>query len=183
MSLRSNFLTPFQRKLLLKQIELELRPEYRRRIQIMLAADSGHSQTQICMMLGCSQKTAQFWIGMARTGNAHLWNDSPIGRPQTINEQYLDRLRELVSHSPRNYGYPFKRWTAQALSQHLANEFQIQVSTRHINRLLKTMGLSTRATPESAAMHSSKLKNSQISISDLQPASPDWLLLVDSSNL
>jgi len=57
-----------------------------------------------------------------------------------VNDQYLERLKELVSHSPRDYGYPFQRWTAQWLSKHL-KEFGIEVSDRHINRLLK-VGLS-----------------------------------------
>ena len=40
------YLTPFQRKLLLKNLEADLRPEYRRRIEIMLLADAGQSQAQ-----------------------------------------------------------------------------------------------------------------------------------------
>jgi transposase len=72
------------------------------------------------------------------------WNDQPIGRPKTINDQYLDRLKELVTHSPRDYGYPFQRWTAQWLKRHLAREMGMEVSDRHVNRLLKQMGLSTR---------------------------------------
>jgi transposase len=138
------YLTPFQHKLLLKSLETNLRPEYRRRIEIMLLANAGQSQTDICKTLGCSPETARYWIDMARMGRAHLWNDRPMGRPKTVNEQYLARLQELVSHSPREYNYPFRRWTAQWLSKHLAKELGIEVSACHINRLLKQMGLSTR---------------------------------------
>ncbi len=67
-----------------------------------------------------------------------------MGRPKTVNEQYLARLKELVTHSPPLAGYSFKHWTAQWLSKHLAIELGIQVSSCHINRLLKEMGLSTR---------------------------------------
>ncbi|NJM74367.1 MAG: helix-turn-helix domain-containing protein, partial [Scytonema sp. RU_4_4] len=55
------YLTPFQRQLLLKNLETDLRPEYRRRIEIMLLADIGQSQTQICEALKCSQETARYW--------------------------------------------------------------------------------------------------------------------------
>ena len=48
-----------------------------------------------------------------------------MGRPKTVNEQYCDRLKELVSHSPREYGYPFQRWTAQWLGKHLAKELGV----------------------------------------------------------
>ncbi|MEJ6485385.1 helix-turn-helix domain-containing protein [Nostoc punctiforme UO1] len=140
-------LTPFQHKLLQKSLESDLPELYRQRIQIMLLAAEGKTQTQICQTLGCSQGTARHWILMAQAGQAHNWSDSPIGRPKTVNDQYLERLKELTSNSPRDYGYSFRRWTGQWLSKHLAKEFGIELSDRHINRLLKDMGLSTRPKP------------------------------------
>jgi transposase len=169
---QSQLLTSFQRKLLLKRMTKEQRPEYLRRIEIMLSADAGKSQAQICEELGCSQETARQWIRMARDGKAHLWDERPIGRPHTVNEQYLERLKVLVTHNPRDYGYPFKRWTAGWLSKHLADELGIEISDRHINRLLKKMGLSTRAqhSKEVTEHNSSKEKEVEIAIHDLQPA-------------
>ncbi len=138
------FLSPFQRKLLRKNLEKDLRPEYLRRIEIMLMADLGYSQTEICQALNCSNETARYWIFTAKTGQAHKWKELSRGRPKRINEEYLARLKELVSQSPRECGYAFTRWTAQWLSKHLTKEFDIEISPRHINRLLKKMGLSTR---------------------------------------
>ncbi|MCC0178683.1 helix-turn-helix domain-containing protein [Waterburya agarophytonicola K14] len=137
-------LSPFQQKLLKEKLKTNLRPEYRRRIEIMLLADRGHSQTQICSALNCSHETARYWTHIAQSGNAHRWKDLPIGRPKTVNEKYLNRLRDLVTQSPRDFGYAFRRWTAGWLSKHLAQELGIEVSERHVNRLLKQMGLSTR---------------------------------------
>lgn len=151
MEKQGQYLTPFQRKQLLKSLEADLRLEYHRRIKIMLLADTGQSQAQICEALGCSQETARYWIAMAQAGNAHHWNDRPMGRPKTVNEQYLTRLKELASHSPREHGYSFERWTAQWLSKHLVKEQGISVSAQHINRLLKQMGLSTRPKPATKA--------------------------------
>lgn len=73
------------------------------------------------------------------------WGSQPVGRPKTINDDYLARLKELVSHSPKQFGYPFDRWTAHWLRKHLLQETGVAISDRHINRLLKQMGLSTRA--------------------------------------
>ncbi|MBE9011420.1 helix-turn-helix domain-containing protein [Pseudanabaenaceae cyanobacterium LEGE 13415] len=73
------------------------------------------------------------------------WESQPVGRPKTINDDYLARLKELVSHSPKQFGYPFERWTAHWLKKHLLQETGVAISDRHINRLLKQMGLSTRA--------------------------------------
>jgi len=141
------YLTPFQRKQLQKRLQEDLSPKYRQRIQIMLLADEGKTQAQICQALNCSPITARHWMLIARSGEAHNWQSHPIGRPKAVNEEYLQRLQELVSQSPRDIGYSFRNWTAQKLSQHLATEFGIEVSDRHINRLLKKMGLSTRPKP------------------------------------
>jgi transposase len=138
------YLKAKERKFLLSSLKLNIRPEYQRRIKIMLLADAGQSQAQICEALGCSQETARYWMAMVQTGQLHKWKDSPKGRPKIANEEYLTRLKELVSHSPRDYGYPFQRWTTQWLGKHLAKELGIKVSDYHVSRLLKSMGLSTR---------------------------------------
>lgn len=169
---QGRLLTPFQHKLLTKSLEADLCKEYRQRIEIMLLADQGYSQTQICKVLGCCQDTARYWIAIAELGQAHQWNERRIGRPKVIDESYLNRLKELVSRSPREFNYPFGRWTAQWLSKHLAKETGIQTSDRHINRLLKTMGLSTRQ--NKSGEHTSNCRhnsNTQFVIEDLSTSS------------
>lgn len=181
-------LSPFQRTLLRKNLEKDLRPEYIRRIKIMLMADSGYSQTEICQALNCSQETARYWIFAAKTGQAHKWKELSLGRPKIINEEYLARLKELVSQNPRNCGYAFSRWTAQWLSKHLAKEFNIEISDRHINRLLKQMGLSTR--PKQSQKEKNNLEQNKptgIVINNLshtgEPESVDFRLFPGLSHL
>jgi transposase len=138
----SQYLTPLQRKLLLRNIKTDLRPEYRLRIEIMLLADVEVSQAEICNLLGCSQSTARYWIYIAQAGKFYSWSDRPVRRPKTVSSAYVKRLEELVMSSPREYGYSFRRWTAMWLKRHLAKELGIEVMERHINRMLKEMGLS-----------------------------------------
>ena len=165
------YLTSFQRSLLQKSLQSELRSEYQRRIEIMLLADEGQSQAQICKILSCSQETARYWIVIAQTGQTHLWQ-RPIGRPKIVNEQYLARLRELVSNSPREYGYAFHRWTAQWLSKHLAKEQGIEISACHINRLLRKMGFSLRSkSAEKKILEQKDNNNSNSKIRDLVSSS------------
>jgi transposase len=158
---QGKYLTLFQRKLLLKAVENEFRPQYRQRIEIMLLADGGFSPTQICQQVGCARETACYWMEMARSGLASQWSQHNIGRPKTINEEYLNRLRELVIHNPRDCGYSFDRWTAGWLSRRLAKEFGIEVGERHVCRLLKAMGISTRQSHK-------KPKRGAIAIQDLE---------------
>ena len=150
------YLTLFQRKLLETSQQQELTDKQHQRIQIMLLADEGYTQAQICEELGCCQATARHWIAQAQNNQAHNWNSNPIGRPTSVNDEYLQRLKFLVSKSPqqvnvpnRDYQYPFKRWTAKKLCQHLDAELGIKVTPQHLNRLLKQMGLSTKPKPAS----------------------------------
>ena len=170
------YLTTFQRKLLQKSRQQELTDKQRQRIQIMLLADEGESQARICEELGCCQATARHWIAQARNNQAHNWNSNPIGRPTLVDEQYQERLKLLVNKSPqevnvpnRDYQYPFKRWTAKKLSQHLEAELGIKVTPQHLNRLLKQMGLSTR--PKPAEDENSYRSSRSIQIGDLDSVS------------
>ncbi len=159
------YLTSFQRELLQKSLQQDLSDKQRQRIQIMLLADEGQTQVQICQKLGCCQATARHWITIARTKQAHHWKSNAIGRPPLVREKYLQRLKQLVTKSPqevnvpnKDYQYPFRRWTAQKLTQHLHAELGIKVTPQHLNRLLKDMGLSTRpkSTPETESNCSRK---------------------------
>ena len=143
-SVQGNCLTSFQRRFLEKNLDDKLPWQYRQRIEIMLLADEGKTQSQICKAIGCCLITAKHWTFIAKSGQDHQWNNHPIGRPQEVNKQYLERLKELVTNSPKKCGYVFKRWTANWLGKHLAKEFGIEFSDRHISRLLKQMGLSTK---------------------------------------
>ena len=137
-------LTPFQHKYLQGKLqEPDLSPQLRQRIEIMLLADDGKTQGEICRQLGCSAATAGRWILYAKAQMAHQYIEISTGRPRTVTEQYLQRLQGLVQSSPAAQGYAFRRWTASWLSKHLAKELGITVSDRHISRLLKELGLST----------------------------------------
>jgi transposase len=166
----SKYLTSFQRKLLLESLQKSLPESYRQRIEIMLLADEGKTQTEICQILGCCAATARHWTHIARAGIAHQWQDCPIGRPKAVNDEYLERLKELVNSTPRDHGYSFRRWTANWLGKHLAKEFGIEVSDRHLKRLLKQMGLSTLPKPS----NTEQTQSSKILICDLKSATiPD----------
>ena len=124
----TKYLSLFQRKLLLENLQKTLPESYRQRIEIMLLADEGKTQREICQILGCCPATARHWTHIARTGMAHQWQDCPIGRPKAVNDQYLKRLKELIKSNPRDHGYCFRRWTANWLGKHLAKELGIEVA-------------------------------------------------------
>jgi transposase len=136
-------------------------------------ANEGKTQAEIARELGCSPLTVRHWMLFAKSGEAHNWQNDPIGRPCAVNPQYIERLRELVNAMPREiqvpgfqYTYLQRRWTAQLLAQHLHAEFGISITPRHINRLLQKMGLSTKSQSKSKSPAESVTKISQKAMGD-----------------
>ena len=154
-------------KLIPEKLPEDISPEAFRRLEIILRTQLGQSQSKICREIGCSKETARYWMSVAKTGAISSWSENRVGRPRVVNDLYMESLRELVNHSPQKYGYSFQRWTAGWLSKHLAQELGIEISDRHVNRLLKQMGLSTRGT--SGSQNGKTAKKPTITIQDLSP--------------
>ena len=55
--------------------------------------------------------------------------------------EYINLLLEVVEKEPTELGYEFGRWTAQRLSEHLAKETEIVLSSGQVKRLLKKRAL------------------------------------------
>jgi transposase len=148
------YLTPFQRQMLAEKIAKEPPNAYRQRLEIILLTDGGNTQAAICRRLGCSPGTASRWIQLTKAGLAHQYLDCPVGRPKVVTEEYVECLRELLEHSPRDYGYPFKTWTIDWLGKHIAKEKGITVSHSHLKRVMRELGLSTRTKLQQPQSHS-----------------------------
>ena len=161
------YLTPFQRQMLREHIAKEVPAGYRQRLEIVLLTDKGKTQAQICRILGCSAATANRWMQLTKAGLAHQYLDYPVGRPKLITDEYVELLRELLQHSPQDYGYPFKTWTVGWLGKHIAKEKGIEVSHSHLKRVMRELGLSTRT----KAQQSPSQSRANISIADLPDSS------------
>jgi transposase len=167
---RGQLLSSFQRKQLENKLTQQDIPKLlRQRIEIMILADEGKTQSEICHMLGCSATTAGRWILFARAQFAHQWEEDPPGRPKKISDEYTQRLQELFHSNPRDFGYPFHRWTASWLNKHLTKELGIELSDRHLSRLLKQFGLSNRTKePSDETTETPPEQESRISIRNLK---------------
>ncbi len=166
---REHFLTIPQRRSLEHHLKESRSVQIQQRIQIMLMADRGKSTAEICEELGCALVTAEYWANAVKAGEIDLWQSKPIGRPRKTDRNYIEQLQQLLSSSPRQYGYPFERWTIDWLRKHLAQTSGIVVSSRHLKRLLKELGLST--CKKSPTNRLRQIKTKSIVVKDLAPSS------------
>lgn len=179
-------LTDFQKKRLEKELtKSHLSSRDRMRLQIMLLFGQGKSQKQICEILNCAPITARTWIHVVKSEQAHRWRDfRQDGRPKTIEDHHRDRLIELFKQSPREVGFPFEKWTSSALKKQLFKEFEIEVSARHINRVLNEAGFSTRTPSKSESEKAGgEASESKIVIQDLHDSYNSNLFLWPTSQL
>lgn len=73
------------------------------------------------------------------------------GQPALSNPSYRQHLQAIATVSPRQLGYPFRRWTISWLSYHLSHECGIQLSDRQIGQALRQLGIyiqSTNTSPQ-----------------------------------
>jgi hypothetical protein len=98
---------------------------------------------------------------------AHQWQEHPRGRPATIKEEHLARLKELANTSPHDLGECFDEWTGYSLSRRLTKEFGITVTRHHINRLLKRMNSDNEISADQNLNNSDSSYLARISIHDL----------------
>jgi transposase len=176
-------LSSFQRKQLENKLtQQDISKLLRQRIEIMILADEGKTQSEICRMLGCSATTAGRWTLFARAQFAHQWEEAPPGRPKKVSDEYIQRLQALFHSDPHDFGYPFRRWTASWLNKHLTKELGIELSDRHLSRLLKQLGLSNRPKePSDETTETPPEQESRISIRNLKGQSNLELMDISST--
>jgi transposase len=156
------YLTPIQRLNLQQKLRSETaKPSYQQRISIILLADEGRSQSEICELLGCGFSTASRWINALQTG---VWQSTSVGRPAVVGDKYINYLQELLESSPRDHGYFVNRWTVHSLNKHLTEKLGVAISDRHLKRLLKDLGLSTLSKPSQSEL---PRNGSRIHIADI----------------
>jgi transposase len=168
---KNQCLSNFQRKQLQKLLhDQNLSDTHYRCIRIMLLADQGKSQAEICQILNCSTATASRWMILAKSGKAHQWRAHLRGRPKKINDRYLERLYQLLAENPGDYGYEYDQWSGQRLSKQLERELGIKVSGQHLNRLLKEMSANKKKPDKQSIKPRS---NSRLIIEDLTDGKPN----------
>lgn len=173
------YLTEFQKKLLEKEAKKNyLSSRDKKRIAIMLQCGEEKTQKEICEVVKCSPTTARHWIRVVKEGQAHRWREfRQDGRPPKIEQRHVDRLIELLGVQPQELGFRLlKEWNAKALQKQLLKEFGIKVSDRHINRVRKEAGYSTRVKANANSDQANLSRPSKLVIQDLHNLTKSKLL-------
>lgn len=139
----------------------QIENHYAKRMRIIYHSVSGNTNQDVGQIVGCLEKTVRKWRkrwklnqdilkefeqghGKTQVKDKDLMDkikeilsDSPrSGAPPRITELEIVRLQTLACEHPEKYGLPFTVWTHVDLSKQ-AKKMGIEVSPAHYGRLLK----------------------------------------------
>jgi transposase len=112
-----------------------------RRVRAIWMSSQGWTVPEIADALDVWRRTVRVWIDKYdEAGLEGIKTKDRSGRPPKADEQYVERLEEVVQTPPREFGYPFSTWTREYLAMHMEKETGTSISARHVGRLLNRLG-------------------------------------------
>lgn len=113
---------------------------------VFLRAQAVHFSSQrltcerIAAIVARDRSTVYRWLKAFDTdGPAALRPGKSPGRPPVADAEFQTALRQVVERNPRDLGYPFTRWTADLLTEHLRRTTHVRVSASTVRSVLKRL--------------------------------------------
>ena len=119
-----------------KAISRSKESRYCHRLHGILMICNGMSCSEVAKVLGRSPRTVQHWVRKFEDmGFGGLLDGKRKGRPRSINESQMKKIRRDLLRKPTDVGYMEKRWTGKIISLHLSEEYSISLGIRQCQRL------------------------------------------------
>jgi transposase len=104
---------------------------------VLLSAERGLRAEEIAQIVRESHITVLRWLKRYLVeGIEGLKDDPRPGRSTIVTEAYRTRLLEVVRRRPRSLGLEYSMWTLQRLSNYLAEETGVRISSETVRREL-----------------------------------------------
>jgi transposase len=121
-----------------KEIHRSKESRYDHRLHALLLAAMGMRVTMAARFLGDAPRTIQHWIRLYETqGFPGIQEDERSGRPARLSPDNLEVIAEALSQSPEAVGLASPKWDGKVLEEFIQNRFQIFLSIRQCQRLLR----------------------------------------------
>lgn len=144
----SKLIRPVRRRLQ-KIAQFNPDADYRRRAKSPLLLHKGFSQSEIADLLCASRTSIRKWIKLfTQFGESGLVPEQKGRQAYRINEAICSRVLELIQEQPKEYGWFASRWSSELLTAQINEEFETQIHSSTIRRLLPKLGVAwNRASP------------------------------------
>jgi transposase len=90
-------------------------------------------------LIGCSLRKIAYWSVHGDPDNLESLKDKRMkGHYKKVTQEYINLLLETIDIEPEKYGYEFGRWTTARLAKHLEEKTGIELSSKQVERILKS---------------------------------------------
>ena len=126
------------------------------RLFCVLLLAEGHSPQKVAEWLGEHARTLERWRKRYQEqGTEGLRDDTSPGRPPKLRPEQFNAVMHDLTRPAYLYGFSTEKWQGKVLKEHLARNYDIDISLRQCQRLLKQAkqgpAKSSRPIPEFAA--------------------------------
>lgn len=98
--------------------------------------------TIVAELLKRSRKTIQLWVNAFNEGGIErIVPGKPPGRPSRLSQEQMEELKRDILTHPRKLGYVFSNWEGKSVSYHVKKKFNVNLSVRQAQRVLRKLGL------------------------------------------
>ncbi len=114
---------------------------YLHRIHVVSLVAKGCSCHDVAAWYELTIRTVERWVHQYdTTGCSGLRGDQNSGRPHKLSASELEIISRDIKKSPRDLGYKGERWKGGVLAVHLRKFFDVSLSERQCQRLIKQYG-------------------------------------------
>jgi transposase len=118
--------------------------EVRRRTAVKLR-EQGLTVRTVAERMGCAPASVSRWAqAYERGGDRGLDSKPQAGGKARLTGAELKRLRALLIHGPRPWGWSNDLWTIERVAEVIARRFGVGYSISHVHRLLHQLGFSAQ---------------------------------------
>jgi len=135
-------LTWWQRQRLEKQLRTTPDARLYRRTLAVLEVGRGRPIAEVAYALNVTRQSVYNWIAGYTPGHdPHALRDEPhLGRPSFWTEDHQAFLRELMNHTPDEFGYFAANWTVPLLQEQWEHDGGLRISDETVRRGLQGLG-------------------------------------------
>jgi transposase len=111
-----------------------------RRLLALALVMEGSTRTAAARSAGMDRQTLRDWVIRYNAEGVEGLRDRPRpGRPGQLSEEQLAELARLVEAGPDIDVHGLVRWRCVDLQEQIKQRFEVEISERHVGRLLKRL--------------------------------------------
>ncbi|HDY8954128.1 TPA: helix-turn-helix domain-containing protein, partial [Klebsiella pneumoniae] len=131
-----------ERRLMQKAIHKTRDKNHARRLTAMLMLHRGERISDVARTLCCTRSFVGHWIGWFTVSGVEGLKSLPAGRSRRWPFEHIcTLLRELIKHSPCDFGYQRSRWSTELLAIKINEITGFQLHAGTVRRWLPSAGL------------------------------------------